>query len=287
MASRSNGRCLLLCFFTVVLCLQVEGLRLYSHLELKPPPLAILSVDERKGHNFVFETLSSFLLATRDHSQKPQVHIFVGNDNTTYLRNLQHHENLRVHVFNTIVGDAFYWKRSRRNWKGGRNYLRCLAFAGEEGILIVEDDVIFSNDFWQKFQTARAEIEKDYPGQPYALDCYVIHWQDTVAALDDGEEPRSYVRYKDKYCCTQAMYYSKGAAETVHYLLYKFLKSKRDLQYDYVIAHAIVKQAILVFGTKPALVQHIGRRSSLKNKFHTTRFGFETENPLVEPNRIS
>ena len=42
------------------------------------------------------------------------------------------------------------------NWRGGYNYARCLQLAlmsaNTNGVLIAEDDVVFTNDFWIRFQ---------------------------------------------------------------------------------------------------------------------------------------
>ena len=48
--------------------------------------------------------------------------------------------------------------RKRSNWRGGYNYIRCLNISSPEGVLVAEDDVVYTNDFWIKFQKVGVSV---------------------------------------------------------------------------------------------------------------------------------
>ena len=251
----------------------------------KPVVVALMTSDRggNSNHPYVFQTLTSLLLATLEHSSAltPEIHVFVGSQNSSYLNNLKHHLNLRVHPLPSGLVTSFHWKLAKTNWRAGKNYIRCLNLtSGKAGVLIVEDDVVFSVNFWPRLLDTINQIEQDYPEKDWALDLYVRNPYHTK--LDSS---KLYVKYVDKFCCTQAMYYTPGAAKIVIQTLTKLMTMNRNVHYDMAVSYAELSQMFPLFGANPPLVQHIGISSSIvqSTRFHVTSFGWEAaQNPYVE-----
>lgn len=235
-----------------------------------------------KGNNWIFESLSSLLLASSGYWELPDIHLVVGGDTSSYLDNLKHHKNIHIHPLSEAEVDIFWSPRVegrvRGNWKGGYNYVRCLNLTNSHstrtGVLVAEDDVVFTNDFWLKFNKIRYQIEQDFPGEDYILDCYLKH----VLSIRTPLPKRNYGEYSTRsFCCTQLMYFTHGAAQTVMEKILVELTGRTKLGYDISIKHAYL-EGLRMFGARPALVQHIGVESSIGSSLHRTHNGFEAEN---------
>lgn len=252
----------------------------------KPIPLVAFSTHHREPQDWLALSLASLLLASQGYEQLPQVHLMVGDTDSHYLDNLKHHKNFFVHELSPK--EAQWWSavpRKRGNWKGGFNYVRCLNLtlpqhsplhiAEFDGVLIAEDDVVFTNDFWVRFQEVRSAVEEDFPGRDYIIDCY--------HRFSNGGKPsapgKPYRLYKNHFCCTQLMFFTNGAARRVgHYLQTELDKTDR-LGYDISIFKASQLYNIPFVGALPALGQHVGVKSSIGSMgFHISdRAHFESK----------
>jgi hypothetical protein len=222
-------------------------------------------------------SLSSLLFAGAGYEQLPQVHLFIGGLDSHYVDNLKHHKNLFVH--DLLPEEAKWWSvkpRKRGNWRGAFNYIRCLKLSQRtelelrtkfDGVLVAEDDVVFTNDFWLRFQAVRDAVEADYPGQDYILDCY--HRFAKRSKRVGSEKP--YRVYGVQFCCTQLMFFTSGAAKLVADFMWSELKGSTRLGYDTSIKRAALKHGLPLLGAFPALAQHIGATSSIGSRgFHIT-----------------
>lgn len=245
-----------------------------------PIPLVAFSTRHREPQEWLPYSLSSLLLASQGYEELPQIHLMIGDTDSHYVDNLKHHKNIFIHSLTTQESKWWNFKpRKRGNWKGGFNYVRCLNItqisassplylAPFDGVLIAEDDIIFTNDFWIKFQQLRQVIESDFPNQKdYMIDCY--------HRFSNGGRPstpgKPYRLYKGHFCCTQLMFFTSGAAKKVGIFIQKELAKTDRLGYDISIHHASQQLKIPIYGALPALAQHIGVHSSIGSRgFHIT-----------------
>lgn len=240
------------CTYFIILCITIMSCSCHRKL----PPVVFSSHDRGPhGNQWMFTSLTSLLLSTNTSMKPPEIHIMIGGMDSFYLDNIKHHTNIYIHPLDTkkIKG----WNRKERNWKGGWNYLRCLNASTEEGVLIIEDDVVFSHKLWSKFQETLSQIEKQFPGEQYLLDLY---------ARFPGQKPEKGILYSKKtksFCCTQCMYYTKEAAAAVYKELYSNLQGVRKWGYDISIKHLLHKKEFPMFNSYPSLAQHIGITSSI------------------------
>lgn len=231
-------------------------------------PAAVFSSHERGGGNsWLFTSLSSLLLVSVEEGVRPEIHVMVGGVDSHYLDNLKHHANLYIHPLSGIKEQV--WSRKQRNWRGGWNYLRCLNLsthtptAAAQGVIIVEDDVIFANHFWSQFRQQRTRIQRDFSGQDYVLDLY--------ARFSKAPKDRSrlYTQKVRSFCCTQCMYYSAGATGLIQQELRANLAKVRHWGYDMSIKHVLQRRELPMFNSYPTLAQHIGIHSSIGSfQFH-------------------
>jgi len=236
------------------------------------PPVVFTS--HERDTNWIFTTLSSLLLSSSQ-QYTPEIHVMVGGDKSSYLDNIKHHRNLYVHPLDTTQVKS--WTKKRGNWRGGWNYLRCLNQTGETGVLIVEDDVVFSNDFWDRFLQVQAQVKQHLQTQDYVLDLYSRFPGRPVSAAATHKLFREKVH---SFCCTQCMYYSQGAARQVYRQLHRDLRISQRWGYDMSIKHLLHTGSVPMFSAYPALVQHIGVRSSIGSlRFHKVDH-FDTGNGL-------
>lgn len=226
----------------------------------KLPPVVFTSHERSK--NWIFTSITSILLSSEHYV--PEIHVMVGAQNSAYLDNIKHHKNLYVHPLHiaTVPG----WNRKTGNWKGGWNYLRCLNETTEEGVIIAEDDVIFTNEFWEKFLSIQSHI-KSIAGE------YVIDLYSRFPGKPVSEKQQTYREKVHSFCCTQCMYYTKGAAQAVYKELQQNLKGVRKWGYDMSVKHLLTQKTLPMYSAYPSLVQHIGVQSSIGSfQFHKSLF---------------
>lgn len=248
-------------------------------------PAIVFSSHERTD-SWVFTTLTSLLLVSVEENVKPEIHIMVGGVDSHYLDNVKHHSNVYIHPLTGV--EQGVWARKERNWRGGWNYVRCLnmtrqtAAGRSQGVIIVEDDVVFANHFWSTFQAQRKRILSDLTPSTtaeYVLDLYARF---SKAPKDKN---RLYTQKVRSFCCTQCMYYTPQAADAIQHELRTNLKRVTHWGYDMSVKHVLQRKELPMFNSYPALAQHIGIHSSIGSfGFHRSKhFRLDTPHAFYHP----
>ena len=128
------------------------------------------------------------------------------------------------------------------------------------GVLILEDDLIFRDNFETRLRETIDEIEQQ--GFTYfAINCYVVEWSRCYRVL------RPSGTYYDRswgFCCTQCMYFSRNAAKVISdaFSSFLFYRNISHIGYDILLDDLQSQGRFIIFNMKHPIVQHIGEQSS-------------------------
>jgi hypothetical protein len=195
------------------------------------------------------------------------VRLVVGSADVEYLAPFKGYPQLKV-----ISAPRSEWKRvkgSSTHHKATWNYWRALTVgvstAGREGLLLLEDDVVPSDNLEPQLHKIIDWLEVLY-GINYALSLYYPH------QFTPADASGLYVEYPThRFFGTQAIYYPErlrqGFAE---FLRVNGVELNRTA-YDLLLREYLVQNRVPLFGSFPCLVQHIGRIGTGLGAFHEAR----------------
>eukprot|EP00741_Cyanophora_paradoxa_P004664 tig00000821_g4527.t1 len=128
------------------------------------PDVVIVSAP-REGP-YVHETIASLLLAGVL-GAAPHINVFVGANETSYLKNYSHHRRLRIHRLSQADWDAVRERDRRiRHLMAYRRALE-VPLVAPDGLIVLEDDVKVEDDFLRVLGLAVREIEAKH-------ECYML-----------------------------------------------------------------------------------------------------------------
>lgn len=171
---------------------------------------------KRDVENYVEGTMVN-LLNTLPREALP-VHVVVGGAELDYLERVSHLQAFRIHPWSER---ADHVRRSvSTHYAASLNYIRALgvyeshckeqqphstAKQRRRGLLVVEDDVVLNDEFYEHLLESIVEAEQRHDA--FWLDCYTPPKLDCMPY-----DTAVHIGQYDAQCCTQCRYYSPKAA---------------------------------------------------------------------------
>ena len=206
-------------------------------------PIAVCTV--ARPQPYLYATMTS-LLASDWHGGP--VHVCVGGPDQLYARP---HAGRRVTI-HPLTADE--WESMRHTSLPARfnaNYRRCLQHASDDGLIVLEDDVLVRPDWCRCLRLALEEIQAA-GRRDYVL---ALYYPGDVQRSPRGTYYQSYVA--SSFYGTQALYYAPGVAATV----VDHLAATPSRTVDMTLRNRLVKDQN-VYATIRSLTQHIGYTST-------------------------
>ncbi len=185
-----------------------------------------------------------------------QLRIVVTGSDTSYLD--KYTSNNKIEILNipcANIGNDKISKLTNQFW----NYKHCLSNDVDEndGVLILEDDVIFSNGWNYKFESIISKLKLKF-GDRFILSLFTSLPLCTVDTMPDlGFLPLPIHQFYG----TQGMYYTNTIQKEI-IDVFNTYNIKKIKPYDLIIRDYLIKNDIPTFVVVPCLIQHIGRQSS-------------------------
>lgn len=202
-------------------------------------PIAVCSV--ARPQPYLYATLTS-LLASDWHGSP--IHVCVGGSDHAYAKRYAD-RRVAIHPLTAAEWDAM--KDTSLHARFNANYRRCLQHAGDEGLVVLEDDVLVRPDWYRCLRLAIDEM-RDHGRRDYVLALY--HPANVIRA-PRGRYHQSYIA--SSFYGTQALYFAPGVAATVM----DHLAATPTRTVDMALRNRLVKDQNL-YATIRSLVQHIG-----------------------------
>jgi hypothetical protein len=170
-------------------------------------PIAVCTVARPKP--YLYATMTS-LLASDWQGSVGQIHLCVGGPDHA-LRQLHAAQRNSVHP---LAADE--WEAMRHTSVHARfnaHYRRCLQHAGDDGLIVFEDDVLVRPDWLRCLRLALDEMQA-HGRRDYVLSLY---YPKDIARVHRGVHNQSY--FAPSFYGTQGLYYAPGlAAEVIDHL---------------------------------------------------------------------
>jgi hypothetical protein len=251
---------------------------------------------KQQEQHYLYATINN-LLSTSS-KQLPRLHLILGNMNEEYIRPLEaapFSNHLVIHRLDPVEQQS--WQGLHDKGRATFNYLRALRLLDSQkleiqssatvvpdntsvdhlhhdrhssnvdnenhlyrGVLVLEDDLIFRDDFETRLHQTIDEIEQQ-GFTHFAVNCYVVEWSRCYRV----QRP-SGLHYDRSwgFCCTQCMYFSRDAAKVVSDALSKLLHQRHTshIGYDILLDDLQSQGKFIIFNMKNPIVQHIGEQST-------------------------
>ncbi len=206
-------------------------------------PIAVCSV--ARPQPYLYATMTS-LLASDWHGGP--VHVCVGGPDHAYAKP---HAGRRVTIHPLTAADWAAMKDTSIHTRFNANYRRCLQHANDEGLIVLEDDVLMRPDWYRCLLLALDEMQAA-GRRDYVL---ALYYPGDVQRSPRGVHYQSYVA--SSFYGTQALYFAPGVAATV----VDHLAATPSRTVDMALRNQLVKDQN-VYATIRSLAQHIGYTST-------------------------
>jgi hypothetical protein len=211
--------------------------------------ILIMTVNREKlgSTNYIHQTIESF---EKNFKQKSLIKLVVGSPDTEYLE--PYKKKYVLYPVNNqkwqMISD---WSVVRR---AKYNYYRCLTlFKGN--LLILEDDIIFTDNCYEKLIKTIREIE-EAGLKKYFLSLYSPFELTTFAGKNYG------LRNPDYFFGTQGIYFPGSILKEFTSWIEKFDLLYSELPYDGLIKTYATNNKIPVIDCRYSLVQHTAPKDS-------------------------
>lgn len=237
---------------------------------------AISTVD--RPNSYIHQTLASLMLG--GFPKNCTINIMVCGPDATFLQNYQHHKNIRIHPILSEDWDKI------KDWpiqqKSAYNYLRCMRVGDFANSIVMEDDIVFKDDWYLKLMRVLKDIEEDgYKKEPFLLSLFTVN---------RARSERRYFQYqKIAWACSQCIFFPETVKDVLAEHIEVCTKDVIDypekysnparpeysdaydmLMKEYISDHEEFK----IFCPVESLVQHVGKVSSGGNGDSQTEFIF-------------
>jgi hypothetical protein len=234
--------------------------------ELPPARVVVMTV-EREG-NYLDQTLAGL-------GPDTPATLMVGSPAVDYLATHRGDPRLRVVVPTEREFDP--WRDKGVHHRASWNYWRCVDLGRRDArLLVVEDDVRFALGWTGYLGQVVAEVER--VAADYVLSLYSPY----PLAGTDG---RRFVPVEKRgFYGTQAVLFAGRAAGGFADYLREHGVDRLDRPYDLNLAEYALASGTELFATHPALVQHLGDRTTGLGSFHTSPcFRDDVREPAMTP----
>ena len=204
-------------------------------------PIAICTVARPKP--YLYATMTS-LLASDWQGSDGQIHLCVGGPDHAYA---QLHAAQRISVHPLTADEWETMREASVHTRFNANYRRCLRHAGDDGLIVLEDDILVRPDWLRCLRLALDEM-KAHGHRGFVLSLY---YPADIARVHRGVFHQSY--FAPSFYGTQALYFAPGlAADVIDHLA---ATPKRTV--DIALRNWFIQQQN-VYATIRSLAQHIG-----------------------------
>jgi hypothetical protein len=204
-------------------------------------PIAICTVARPKPYRYA--TMTS-LLASDWQASGGQIHLCIGGPDDTYA---QLHAAQRINVHPLTADEWETMRQTSVHTRFNANYRRCLQHAGDEGLIVLEDDIMVRPDWLRCLRLALDEM-KAHGHRGFVLSLY---YPADIARVHRGAFHQSY--FAPSFYGTQALYFAPGlVADVIDHLA---ATPKRTV--DIALRNWFIQQQN-VYATIRSLAQHIG-----------------------------
>lgn len=213
--------------------------------------IGIMTALRPNGIDYLSKTLVS-LFTNAEYIGK--VHIFNGSRDAAYLAHLQNNPRIRVHQLPNSVNleELNQYQRCTSNHLNAFKYFANL----EEDAFFFEDDILFTNRFFEKVFKIKCNIEKEF--ESYCLSLYTP----INASLPYGQEVGFGLHERGRHFGSQAYALpAKSIKELVNGGFYSTSAASRGEGVDMLIQEYFDQTDSLFFAI-PSLIQHTGRIST-------------------------
>lgn len=206
-------------------------------------PIAVCTV--ARPQPYLYATMTS-LLASDWHGGP--VHVCVGGPDQLYARP---YAGPRVAIHPLTADEWESMRHTSVHARFNANYRRCLQHAADEGLIVLEDDVLVRPDWYRCLRLALEEIQAA-GRRDYVL---ALYYPGDVQRSPRGVHYQSYVA--SNFYGTQALYFAPGVAAVV----IDHLAATPSRTVDMALRNRLVKDQN-VYATIRSLAQHIGYTST-------------------------
>jgi hypothetical protein len=202
-------------------------------------PIAICTV--ARPRPYLYATLSSMQASD---AQDTDIYLCVGSPDHDYAAP---HVSRRVHLHPLVPEEWATIQDGTLAQKSNWNYRRCLSFASDQGLIVLEDDVLVRPD-WMHCLAKTVEEMRRHSLAGYALSLY---YPQNVKLIRRGTYYQSYLAHT--FYGSQAVYYPPGQAETAC----QWLTNHHNRNIDMALREWFIK-AQNVYAPIKSLAQHLG-----------------------------
>ena len=220
---------------------------------------AMLSIP-RPDEQYVHRTLESFKNESR-HANL-DVSIFLGSEEAEYLSAYRYDPKIKIVPLQAIDIDRMQAQEltgfDRKNYNLIVNYYRALSSSHSKAdLLVMEDDIVFTFDFWNKTIAAIDEMRSMF-GNRWILTLYSTH------SVQPHQKESLVAPYPDRagFYGNQCVILSSVCRTELSSYVFRNGIEKYKEPSDRLLRSYAEENDIPLWQTTPSLVQHIGRTST-------------------------